>query len=135
MRQGILLTMQHIPPDSSLSAEWLKTLDSVDTECRTPVTSLRLHARLGRSSFSTPWCAVQTHARDLFDPTLAPSASPAIPVDLRSSLVFDTGTPNLPDTRIQIQMTNSVSVDKSVSVSMVSVPAATGLDHLFSSKF
>ena len=49
-------------------------------------------------------------------------------------LVFDMGTPNPPDTWIRIQMPNSVSVDKSVSVSMVSVPTATGLDHLFSSK-
>ena len=54
-------------------------------------------------------------------------------------IVFDTGTPNPPDTRmrvprIRIQMTNSVSMDKSVSVSMVSVPVTTGLDHLFSSK-
>ena len=49
-------------------------------------------------------------------------------------VVFDTGTPNLPNTWIRIQMTNSVSVDKSVSVSMVSIPAVTGLDHLFSSK-
>ena len=53
--------------------------------------------------------------------------------------VFDMGTPNPPDTRIQvpwiwIQMTNSVSMDKSLSISMVSIPVAMGLDHLFSSK-
>ena len=46
--------------------------------------------------------------------------------------VFNMGTPNPLDTwiqvlQIQIQMTNSVSMDKSV-------PAAMGLDHLFSSK-
>ena len=44
------------------------------------------------------------------------------------------GTPNLPGTRIRIQMTNSVSTDKPVSVSMVSIPVTTGMDHLFSSK-
>ena len=51
-------------------------------------------------------------------------------------VVFDTGTKNPPDTRIRIpqiwiQMTTSVSVAKSVSISMISVPTAAGIYYQF----
>ena len=46
-------------------------------------------------------------------------------------LVFNTGTKNLLGTWIRIQMTTSISVGKSVSISMISVPATVGIYYLF----
>ena len=53
------------------------------------------------------------------------------PYVCKVELVFDTGTKNPPDTQIQIQMTTSVSVDKSVSISMISIPSAVGIYYQF----